>query len=148
MSTVRDLLEAKKISQYYSIDSNETVFQALEIMAEAQIGSILVIEGGKFVGIYTERDYLRKGELKGRTAKGTKIKDVMTPRAVTVSMDTSVAECSRLMDQHHVRHLPVTERGQLVGVVSIRDVLVALLKDRESEIHGLENYIVGTEFQS
>lgn len=148
MSTVRDLLETKKISQYYSVEATETVFQALKIMAEAGIGSVLVTEGGKVVGIYTERDYLRRGELEGRAAKETPIKTVMTARMVTVNLNASVAECSRLMEQHHVRHLPVVDQGQIVGVVAMRDALVAMLADQKSEIQGLENYLIGTEFRS
>jgi len=148
MTTVRKLLEAKKISSYYSVESTDTVFQALKIMSEARIGAVLVTEGGKIVGIYTERDYLRKGELEGRLAKDTRIKDVMTPRMVTVTKETSVEICSDLMKQYHIRHLPVVENDQMVGLVSMRDVLTAALEDRESEIRGLENYIIGSGFQS
>src|SRR3989304_686675 len=148
MTTVKKLLEAKKTSHYYSVESIDTVFQALKIMSEARIGAVLVTEGGKIVGIYTERDYLRKGELEGRLAKDTRIKDVMTPRMVTVTKETSVEICSDLMKQYHIRPLPVVENDQMVGLVSMRDVLTAALEDRESEIRGLENYIIGSGFQS
>ena len=148
MTTVRKLLEDKKQAGYVSVASTDTVLQAIKVMIEAHIGSVFVTEGGRIVGIYTERDYLRKGELEGRLAKDTLIKDVMTPRMITVTKDTSVEECSALMKQHHIRHLPVVENGQLIGLVSMRDVLVAALENRESEIRGLENYITGSGFQS
>lgn len=148
MTTVRKLLEGKEHTGYISVSASDTVFAALKKMAEMHIGSVMVTEGGKIVGIYTERDYLRKGEIEGRAAKDTLIKDVMTPRMVTVTKDTSVEECSALMKEYRIRHLPVVEAGQLIGLVSMRDVLVAALEDRESEIRGLENFITGTGFQS
>ncbi len=148
MTTVRQLLEEKEQTGYISVASTDTILQALKVMSEKRIGSVMVTEGGKIVGIYTERDYLHKGELEGRVAKDTLIKDVMTPRMVTVTRDTSVEECSALMKEHHIRHLPVVENDQLIGLVSMRDVLVAALEDRESEIRGLENFITGSGFQS
>lgn len=148
MTTVRKLLEDKKYTGYVSVASTDTVIQAIKVMIEAHIGSVFVTEGGRIVGIFTERDYLRKGEIEGRAAKDTLIKDVMTPRMVTVTLNTSVEECSALMKQHQFRHLPVVENGQLVGLVSMRDVLVAALENRESEIRGLENYIMGSEFRT
>ena len=148
MTIVRQLLDEKKHVGYISVASTDTVLQALKVMAEKRIGSVMVTEGGKIVGIYTERDYLRKGELEGRVAKDTQIKDVMTPRMVTVTKDTSVEECIGLMKQHGIRHLPVLENGQLVGLVSMRDVMVAAIESRESEIRGLENFLTGSGFQS
>ncbi len=148
MTTVRKLLEDKEHRVNYSVESTDTVFRALEVMAAAHIGSVFVTQGGKIVGIYTERDYLQKGEIEGRTAKDTLIRDVMTSRMVTVTKDTSVEQCSALMKQYRVRHLPVVENDQLVGMVSMRDVLVAALENRESEIRGLENFILGSGFQS
>lgn len=148
MTTVRQLLEDKELSGYVSIEASETVLAALKVMTEAHIGAVMVTDGGRIVGIYTERDYLRKGEIEDRRAKDTLIKDVMTPRMVTVTRAASVEECSALMKEYRIRHLPVVEDGQLVGLVSMRDVLVAALDDRESQIRGLENFITGTGFQS
>jgi CBS domain-containing protein len=148
MTTVRNLLEAKSSEMNYSVAATDTVLQAIKIMAEARIGAVLVTEGGKVVGIYTERDYLRKGENEGRTAKDTKIRDVMVSKMITVTMDTSVEQCMALMKQYNVRHLPVVEKDHLLGVVSMRDVVFAVLEDREFEIRGLENYIMGSGFQS
>jgi CBS domain-containing protein len=148
MTTVRKLLEAKPDAENYSVEATATVQEALKVMADANIGAVLVTEGGKIVGIYTERDYLRKGELEGRSAKDTLIKDVMVAKMLTVHRDTTVDQCIALMKQYHVRHLPVVENDQLIGLVSMRDVMLAAIENRESEIRGLENYIMGSGFQS
>jgi len=148
MTTVRNLLESKMSGTNYSVASTDTVLQAIKMMAEARIGAVLVTEGGKIVGIFTERDYLRKGECEGRAAKDTKIKDVMVAKMITVSKDTSLEQCMGLMRQYNIRHLPVVEKDQLVGLVSMRDVISAVLDDKDIEIRGLENYIMGSGFQS
>lgn len=148
MTIVRNLLEAKASEKNYSVSVNDTVLQAIKMMADARIGAVLVTDGGKVVGIYTERDYLRKGENEGRAAKDTKVKDVMVSKMITVTMDTSVEQCMALMKQYNVRHLPIVEKDHLLGVVSMRDVMFAVLEDRDFEIRGLENYIMGSGFQS
>ncbi|MDX1378987.1 MAG: CBS domain-containing protein [Anaerolineales bacterium] len=146
MTTVRNLLQAKGDASNYSVSSTDTVLQALKLMIEHQIGAVLVTEDKKIVGIYTERDYAHKGEAEGRQAESTLLKDVMTSGMYTVTPDTSVEQCMALMETHHIRHLPVVENDQLVGVISIRDVMVAAIESRESEIKGLENYITGSGF--
>ncbi len=148
MTTVRKLLEEKEHEKNFSVASTDTVLQALKVMAEAHIGAILVTEDGKIVGIYTERDYLYKGEIEGRLAKDTLVKDVMVSKMMTVTKDTTVEQCMGLMKQYNIRHLPVVEDEHLVGLVSMRDVMFAALKNKESEIRGLENYIMGSGFQS
>ena len=97
MTTVRKLLETKELAKNYSLASTDTVLQAIKMMAEVHIGALLVTEGGKIVGIYTERDYLYKGENEGRVAKDTKIKDVMITKMITVTMETTVEQCMGLM---------------------------------------------------
>lgn len=148
MTTVRKLLEDKKFATNFSVASTDTVLQALKVMIDAHIGAVLVTEGGKITGIYTERDYLYKGEIDGHMAKDTKIQDVMSGKMITVTKETTTEQCIGLMKQHNIRHLPVVENGQLVGLVSMRDVLFAALENKESEIRGLENYIMGSGFQS
>ncbi|RJP48387.1 MAG: CBS domain-containing protein [Anaerolineaceae bacterium] len=148
MTTVRKLLEAKESAVNFSVEATQTVLEALKVMEKAQIGAILVTEGGKIIGIFTERDYLYKGELEGRIAKDTQIKDVMVKRMITVTNDTTVDQCMALMKQYRIRHLPVVVNDQLVGLVSMRDVMLAALENKESEIRGLENYIMGSGFQS
>jgi CBS domain-containing protein len=146
MTIVKKILKAKGDASNYSVSGSDTVLQALKLMADEQIGAVFVTEGGKIIGIFTERDYVQKGELEGRRAEATLLKDVMTAGMYTVTMDTSVEQCMALMDAHHIRHLPVVENDQLVGMVSIRDVMTAALENRESEIKGLENYIIGSGF--
>jgi CBS domain-containing protein len=148
MTTVRKLLETKQSDTNFSIASTDTVLQAIKKMTEVHVGALLVTEGGKIVGIYTERDYLYKGENEGRMAKDTIIKDVMSARMITVTKDTTADECVELMRKYNIRHLPVVENDQLVGLVSMRDVIAAAFENKESEIRGLENYIMGTGFQS
>ncbi len=148
MATVKKLLDAKKNETNYSIAADETVLRALQVMAEANIGSVLVTEKEKIVGIFTESDYARKGEIMGRVAKTTPVKEVMTGNMYTVTMDTSVEQCMALMKNHRISHLPVVERDQLVGIVSMTDVMNSAVSDRESEIKGLENYILASGFAS
>ena len=148
MTTVRKLLETKASDTNHSIASTDTVLQAVKKMTEVHVGALLVKEDDKIVGIYTERDYLYKGENEGRVAKDTKIKDVMSARMITVTKDTTVEQCVDLMKQYNIRHLPVVENNQLVGLVSMRDVIASAFENKESEIRGLENYIMGTGFQS
>jgi CBS domain-containing protein len=148
MTTVRNLLESKENEKNYSIESTESVLQAIKIMADARIGALLVTHGDKIVGIFTERDYLRKGENEGRAAKDTQIKDVMVSKMITVTRDTTIEQCMGLMRQYSVRHLPVVEKDQFIGVVSMRDVMFAILENKDLEIRGLENYIMGSDFQS
>lgn len=146
MTTVRRLLEAKEGASNFAVSTTDTVFDALKVMTNAKVGAVLVTENHKIVGIFTERDYLQKGELAGNTAKSTLVKDVMTRDMYTVKMETTVEQCMALMDEHHFRHLPVVEKDQLVGIISIRDVLTAMLENKESAIKGLENYIMGSGF--
>jgi len=147
MTTVKNLLESKPSDKNYSVASTDTVLQAIKIMAEVHIGAVLVTEGGKIVGIFTERDYLRKGENEDRAAKDTKIRDVMVKKMITVNTDTTLEQCMALMRQYNIRHLPVVEKEQLMGLVSMRDVMAAVLDDKDIEIRGLENYIMGSGFQ-
>ncbi len=148
MTTVRKLLESKETAKNFSVEASQTVLDALKVMAEAHIGAILVTENGKIIGIYTERDYLYKGEIEGHSAKDTKLKDVMVSKMITVTNETTVEQCMGLMKQYRIRHLPVVEQDQLIGLVSMRDVMLAAIENKESEIRGLENYILGSGFQS
>ncbi len=148
MSTVRKLLEAKGNSVKYSVSSQDTVLEALKVMAKENIGAVFVTESNHIAGIFTERDYIRKGEVAGKQADATLIKDVMTRNVYTVTMDTSIEQCIALMDAHHIRHLPVVENDKLIGLVSIRDVIGALIANKNSEIKGLENFIMGSGFSS
>jgi len=146
MATVKQLISTKTDGTNYTIDCDDTVLKALEIMAKANISAVMVTENDKIVGIVTERDYSRKCELKNLSAKDSSVRDLMTERMFTVTPDTSIDQCMGLMDQHHIRHLPVIEDEKMVGMVSMRDVVEVLISERESTIKGLENYILGSGF--
>ncbi len=146
MANVSNLLKTKKGASKLTVASTDTVLDALKVMADSKVGAVLVTENKTIVGIFTERDYLEKGELAGKTAKTTPVKDLMTKEMYTVRMDTSVEQSMALMDEHHFRHLPVVEDGQMIGILSIRDVLTAVLNNKVREIKGLENYITASNF--
>jgi CBS domain-containing protein len=146
MTTVRDLLKLKHSETNFSVAGNDTVFKALEVLERNNISALLVSEGDKIVGIFTERDYTRKGELLGRTAKDTVVKELMTEQMVTVTPETSMDKCIGLMLKYRIRHLPVIVNDHLAGLVSMRDVVEIVLSDKEDAIKGLENYILGTGF--
>jgi CBS domain-containing protein len=146
MTTVSKLLDNKETASKYSVTVQDTVMTALQTMADANISAVFIVDGKRIAGIFTERDYLRKGELAGRQAQSTLVKDVMTRNVYTVTMDTSVEQCIALMSRHHIRHLPVVEDDQLVGLVSMRDLMQAALENKEGEIKGIEDYIMGSGF--
>jgi len=143
MTTVRHILSEKRPGTW-TIVPGSTVFEALQRMAEKDVGALLVVDGdGRLTGIFSERDYARKGILLGRLSKDTPIGDVMTTRVYYVTPDHRLEECLALMTEKHVRHLPVLEQGRICGVVSIGDVGKALIADREFIIANLERYISG-----
>ncbi len=146
MATVRKLIEEKAEAKIYTVPSNATVFEALQVMFEGNTGAVLVTEDEKIVGIFTERDYAREGEVKGRCAKETIIADVMTKQMVLIKPETTLEECAELMGKYHVRHLPVLEKDHVVGIVSIRRLAEALLAEEKGAIVKLENYILGTGY--
>lgn len=146
VTTVRKILDEKSETKIYTVPSSATVFYALQVMCEGNTGAVLVTEGEKIVGIFTERDYAREGEVKGRTAKDTIIADVMTSQMVLIKPETTLEECAELMGKYHVRHLPVLEKDRVVGVVSIRRLAEALLEQKQGTISELENYILGTGY--
>src|SRR5512134_3486374 len=131
MATVRKILETKSSTDNYSISANDSVLTALKVMAEKNIGAVFVTDGKRIAGIFTERDYVRKGELEGQTAQSTLVKDVMTRNMYSVTTDTTVEQCMALMNTHHIRHLPVVENDQLLGLISIRDVVTAALENKD-----------------
>jgi len=125
-TTVRELREGKA-KKLHTIGPDALVFDALREMFDAKIGALPVMEGDKLVGIFSERDYARKIILEGKSSKGTKVRDVMTPEVCCVSPEQSVRECMALMNRNRFRHLPIVEDGKVVGIVSIGDVVRAIL---------------------
>ncbi|WP_207430596.1 CBS domain-containing protein [Sabulibacter ruber] len=142
MGKVRNIL-ASKGHTIFSIEPDETVYQALELMCEKNLGALLIVERGKFTGIFTERDYARKVILKGKASKETLVREIMSERPITVTPDTSIEDCMKLMTQSYIRHLPVLENGELVGLVSIGDVVKYIIEEQKYIIENLEHYITG-----
>lgn len=142
MGTVRHILQ-KKGSSAFSIDPNATVYRALELMVERDVGSLLVMDNGRFVGIFTERDYARKVMLKGKSSKDTYIHDIMSEHPITVTPDATVEECMSLMTKRYIRYLPVLEENKLVGLISIGDIVKYIIEDQKFIIENLEHYITG-----
>jgi CBS domain-containing protein len=142
MGKVRNILQTKG-NAIYSVEPDTMVYRAIELMCEKNIGGLLIVENGKLVGIFTERDYARKLILKGKSSKDTPIKDLMTSNLVTVSPETSIDDCMRVMTGRKIRHLPVLDNGNLVGVISIGDVVHYVIEEQKSIIEHLEHYITG-----
>lgn len=140
MRTVSDILQTKG-SEVYTINETKTVFDALMVMDEHQIGSLMVINAGKLVGMVTERDYASKVIIKGKQSKSTPIEEIMTKNLVVAKCDTTINECMALMTDRHIRHLPVIENENLVGLVSIGDVVKEIIDEQNFVIEQLESYI-------
>lgn len=146
MTTVRKIVEEKAETKVHTIAADATVLDALQVMNEANTGAVLVTENEKIIGIFTERDYAREGEVKGKFAKDTIVRDVMTSQMVMIKLETTLQECAELMRQYRVRHLPVLDNDHVVGMVSIRRLAEALLQEQKGTIVELENYILGTGY--
>lgn len=142
MSYVKDVLSAKD-NKIQSISPNATVFDALKLMSEKEIGALVVMENKKVVGIVSERDYARKIILQGKTSKETLVKEVMSSNLFSVTPDNSVEEAMVLMTGKHVRHLPVFENNKFIGIISIGDVLKSIISNKDFLIDQLSNYISG-----
>ena len=146
MTTVRKIIDEKADTRIYTVPSSATVFDALQVMCEGNTGAVLVDQDEKIVGIFTERDYAREGEVKGRVARETIVADVMTRQMVLIKPETTLEECAELMAKYHVRHLPVLEKERVVGIVSIRRLAEALLAEHQGTIVKLESYILGSGY--
>jgi CBS domain-containing protein len=140
MGTVRNLLQ-KKGNAVFSVSPDSSVYDALEYLEEENLGSLVVVENEKLVGVFTERDYARKVILKGRSSKETLIRDIMSSRPIFVNPDTSISECMQLMTDKAIRHLPVMENDKLIGLVSIGDIVKYIILEKDFIIENLEHYI-------
>lgn len=140
MIKVHQILKQKE-NRLITIHSEATVFEALEIMMKYNISAILIIEDDQLAGIFTERDYARKVILQGKSSKKIQIKDAMTPSPVVISPADTLDHCMALMTDKHIRHLPVKDDGQIVGMVSIGDVVKFIIEDQKETIKNLEGYI-------
>jgi signal-transduction protein with cAMP-binding, CBS, and nucleotidyltransferase domain len=144
MVTVQQILRDKGFD-VWSIGPDSTVFEAVQMMADRKVGALPVVDwASNMVGIISERDYTRKIVLMDRSSRGTKVREIMTPDVFSVEPDRSVDECMMLMSNHRIRHLPVTEGGRVVGMLSIGDILKTIIAEKQLLIEQLENYISGT----
>ena len=142
MKTIKDLL-GNKGQEIWSVGPDATVYEAIELMADKSVGALMVMDDERPAGIISERDYARKVILQGRSSKDTLVREIMTSRLIHTSPDRSVEECMTLMTTNKIRHLPVMEADQLVGIVSIGDLVKATISDQQSTIEQLERYISG-----
>ena len=142
MPTVRDLLRTKGDEVWY-VTPNADMLETLKIMADKRVGALVVLDEGKIQGIVSERDFARGVAREERCALNTTVLEYMTSNVITVTPETSIEECMRLMTNERIRHLPVMEGGHLAGIISIGDVVKEIISSMDSTIHSLENYIQG-----
>jgi CBS domain-containing protein len=143
MKTLRQLL-ADKNQTLAVVSPKDTVFHALKLMADHNVGAVLVLDGEQLVGLLSERDYARKVVLQGKTSKDATVQDIMSDKVLYVGLDRSITECMAIMSEKHFRHLPVLDEAQqVVGIVSIGDLVKETICEQQFIIHQLENYING-----
>lgn len=140
MGKVKNILSTKG-NVIFSVEPDTTVYAAIELMCEKNIGGLLILENNKLIGIFTERDYARKIILKGKSSKEAKISEVMTSNPFTVSSESSIEECMEMMSGKRIRHLPVVDQEKLVGMISIGDVVKQIIEEQKGIIEHLESYI-------
>lgn len=142
MKFVNHLLDSKG-RDIISVAPDSSVFDAIKVMADKAVGSLLVMDGDELLGIVTERDYARKVILKGRSSESTTVSEVMTKEVMTTSSSKTVNDCMELMTKRRIRHLPVVEDNRVIGMISIGDLVQAIISDQQEEIEQLEHYISG-----
>ena len=142
MKPILELLNKKDANKWH-LDPESSVFNALKELAEHNVGAMMVMEQGKLVGVFSERDYTRKIVLMGRSSKDTLVKDIMTSNVVSVPSGTGTRDCMSLMSQQKIRHLPVTDGTRVLGMISIRDIMDDIIADHELTISHLQTYIGG-----
>jgi CBS domain-containing protein len=143
MKTVNQLLQTKG-RDVWSVAPDAPIFDALKLMADKDVGALLILDGERVVGIFSERDYARKVVLEGKSSRDTAVGEVMTRRVVYVRPEQSIEECMALMTERHIRHLPVLDDDRLIGVISIGDVVKSIITEQQFMIEQLETYITGS----
>lgn len=136
-------MAGKSKGELYSVTPGHMVIEALQLMADKNIGAVIVMDGDRLAGIFSERDYARKGIIQGRKAKSTPVTEVMTANVFTVSPDMNIEDCMNLFSSKRIRHLPVVEHGKVVGLLSIGDIVNAIIHEQTTHIQFLEQYITG-----
>lgn len=145
MITVKDLL-SKASGPTIMVSPTDTVYRALQLMAENNVGAVMICESGQMLGIFTERDYCRKIILMGRSSLNTPIQEIMTKKMITIKPTQTMEESMELMTKYHIRHLPVEEEDHLVGIISMRDVMESIISFKQEHIERLESYILGNDY--
>ena len=140
MKPVSELLKTRDGTLWH-VRPDDSVFAALELLAQYEVGALIVMEGGRLVGVFSERDYTRKVALQGRNSKDTRVAEIMTRNVITVTPKTGTHACMQLMSERKIRHLPVVDGDTVLGMISIRDILDEIIADHEATIAQLENYI-------
>ena len=140
MKPIVELLR-KRDSTVFKVEPDVMVFDGLKLLSDHGVGAMLVMEGDKLVGVLSERDYTRKVALQGKNSRETPISEIMTANVITVSSETRTRECMALMSQHKIRHLPVVDKGKVIGMISIRDIMDDIIADHEQTIAQLQTYI-------
>ena len=140
MKPVSELLKTRDGTLWH-VRPDDSVFAALELLAQYEVGALIVMEGGRLVGVFSERDYTRKVALQGRNSKDTRVAEIMTRNVITVTPKTGMRACMQLMSERKIRHLPVVDGDTVLGMISIRDILDEIIADHEATIAQLENYI-------
>lgn len=144
--TIEELLRIKESKEIWAVTPEATVFEALQTMADKNIGALLVMVGDRLVGVFSERDYARKIILKGKSSLETPVREVMSSEIVTIPPNMWIEECMELMTDYHIRHLPVVDGDHLLGMVSIGDIVKAIISGQARFIASLENYISGRDY--
>ena len=142
MKTVAELLRVKP-ARVVCVAPEQSVLEAIKVLATEDIGAAIVMSGGRLAGIFSERDYTRKIVLKGRSSDATRVEEVMTANVIVVNPRTRARECMQLMSEKNIRHLPVVDDGRVIGMVSIRDIVSDIIADQDFTIEQLEHYISG-----
>lgn len=142
MNTVKSLLKVKG-DQVWTIDPDATVYEAIEMLAEKNVGALMVVAGDQALGIFSERDYVRKVAIKGLSSRDTTVREIMTSDIIHAQLDASIDDCMNLMTDRHIRHLPVYADGKLAGVISIGDLVKAIITEQQRTIEQLGHYISG-----
>lgn len=145
MVTVEQVLQNKD-SKVWTVSPDATVYEALEVMADKDIGALPVLDGGRVAGIFSERDYARKVILQGKSSRLTAVRELMTRYVVSVGGDTRLDACMELMTDNRIRHLPVLHDNQLVGIISIGDVVKSIIEEQRGTIRDLRDYVAGNMY--
>ena len=142
MQLVQNILK-QKTGGIFSVAPTDTVYDAIAMMAEKEVGALLVVDAGRTAGIISERDYTRKVILKDKSSKQAQVQEIMTTDVVSVTPEMHIDECVALMKKHHIRHLPVSEEGVITGMLSLRDLFSAIIDEQADTIEHLEHYVRG-----